>query len=66
MYILLFVLNAPYNYLGTYQDIHACTNAIREIYANKLNPSGQRDPQLYKTVDMYMKGSREFLCVKKG
>lgn len=44
----------------------ACQNAVREIYAQKINPPGQRLKELEQTIDLQIKGSKEYLCVKKG
>jgi hypothetical protein len=44
----------------------ACKNAIREIYAQRINPPGQRLKELEETIDLQIKVSKEYLCVKKG
>ena len=44
----------------------ACQSAIREIYAQKINPPGQRMKELETTIDLQVKTSKEYLCVKKG
>jgi hypothetical protein len=44
----------------------ACQSAIREIYAQKINPPGQRMKELEQTIDLQVKVSKEYLCVKKG
>ena len=56
------------SFLGDYNDLPSCQNAIREIYANRLNVPGQRNPELEKTIQLYMNTRAEFLCVpvKKG
>jgi hypothetical protein len=43
----------------------ACQNAIREIYAQKVNPPGQRLKELETTINLQVKTSKEYLCVKK-
>lgn len=44
----------------------SCQDAIREIYAQKVNPPGQRLKELEPTIDIQVKTSKEYLCVKKG
>jgi hypothetical protein len=44
----------------------ACQSAIREIYAQRVNPPGQRMKELEQTIDLQVKTSKEYLCVKKG
>lgn len=66
MFILLFVLNAPFVYLGDYKDLSACQNAMREIYAHRVNPPGQRLKELEPAIDTQVKHGKEFLCVKKA
>lgn len=44
----------------------ACQDAVREIYAQKINPPGQRLKELEQTIDLQVKNSKEYLCVKKG
>jgi hypothetical protein len=63
MYNLLFVLVAPFSYLGTYQDLQSCQFAIREMIAIRMNVPGQRSPELNKTIDILVQNSKEFLCV---
>lgn len=66
MWTLLFVLNAPFAYLGDYKDQASCQSAIREIYAHRINPPGQRLKELESSIDLQVKNNKEFLCVKKG
>lgn len=66
MYTLLFVLNLPFAYLGDYRDLSTCQAAIREIYAHRINPPGQRLKELEPSIDLQVKNGKEFLCVKKG
>jgi hypothetical protein len=66
MYVLLFVASVSPVYLGDYKDIVACQGAIREIYAQKLNVPGQRSTSLDSAIDLQLKNSRDYLCVKKG
>lgn len=66
MFTLLFVLNLPYAYLGDYKDQASCNAAIREIYAHRINPPGQRLKELESAIELQVKNGKEFLCVKKG
>lgn len=66
MYILLFVLNAPFAYMGDYKDLAMCQNAIKEIYLQRINPPGKRLPELNQTIEIQLTTSKEFLCVKKN
>lgn len=66
MYILLFVASLAPAFLGEYKDIVACQSAIREIYAQKLNVPNQRSATLDAAIDLQLKNSRDYLCVKKG
>jgi len=56
------------SFLGEYNDLPSCQYAIREIYANKLNVVGQRNPALDKAIQTQIDFQKEFLCVpvKKG
>jgi len=51
------------SFLGEYNDLPSCQYAIHEIYANKLNAAGQRNPEFEKTIQLYMANKTEFLCV---
>jgi hypothetical protein len=55
-------------FMGEYNDLASCQYAIHEIYATRLNPAGQRNPELEKTIQLYMATKTEFVCipVKKG
>jgi len=72
MYNLLYmvvVAQAPLTFfLGNYNDLPSCQNAIHEIYATRLNIPGQRLPELEKVIQMQMDLKKEFLCIplKKG
>ena len=66
MYILLFVASLSPSYLGEYKDLVSCQGAMREIYAQKLNVPGQRSANFDVTIDLLLKNSRDYLCVKKG
>ena len=66
---MVMVAQAPLMaFLGEYNDLPSCQYAIHEIYATRLNPAGQRNPELEKTIQLYMATKTEFLCVpvKKG
>jgi hypothetical protein len=66
---MVMVAQAPLTFfLGNYNDLPSCQNAIHEIYAARLNPAGQRNPELEKTIQLYMATKTEFVCipVKKG
>lgn len=66
MYALLFVaLTAP-AFMGDYRDLAACQAAVREIYAQRINPPGQRMKELDQSIDLTVRTSKEYLCVKKG
>lgn len=52
--------------MGEFKDQNTCQNAIREIYAQRLNAPNQRLKELEPTIDIQVKNSKEFLCVKKG
>ncbi len=49
-----------------FDSLSACQNAVREIYAQRVNPPGQRLKELEQTIDLQVKTSKEYLCVKKG
>lgn len=49
-----------------FDSLASCQNAVREIYAQKINPPGQRLKELEQTIDLQVKTSKEYLCVKKG
>ena len=72
MYNLIYmvvVAQAPLTFfLGNYNDLPSCQNAIHEIYATRLNVPGQRLPELEKVIQMQMDLKKEFLCIplKKG
>lgn len=66
MYTLLFVLNLPFAYLGDYKDLPTCQAAIREIFTHRINPPGERLKEFERTIDLQMKTSKEFICVKKS
>jgi len=72
MYNLIYmvvVAQAPLTFfLGNYNDLPSCQNAIHEIYATRLNIPGQRLPELEKVIQMQMDLKKEFLCIplKKG
>ena len=55
-------------FLGNYNDLSSCQNAIHDIYATRMNLPGQRNPELEKTIQIQMDLKKEFLCVpvKKG
>ena len=72
MYNLLYmvvVAQAPLTFfLGNYNDLPSCQNAIHEIYATRLNIPNQRNPDLEKSIQIQMDLKKEFVCipVKKG
>jgi hypothetical protein len=72
MYNLIYmvvVAQAPLTFfLGNYNDLPSCQNAIHEIYATRLNVPNQRNPDLEKSIQIQMDLKREFVCipVKKG
>lgn len=49
-----------------FDSLTSCQNAVREIYAQKINPPGQRLKELEQAIDLQVKNSKEYLCVKKG
>lgn len=49
-----------------FDSLNACQNAIREIHSQRVNPPGQRLKELEPVIDLQMKTSREYLCVKKS
>lgn len=55
-------------FLGNYNDLPSCQNAIHEIYATRLNVPGQRNSDLEKSIQIQMELKKEFVCVpvKKG
>jgi hypothetical protein len=66
---MVVVAQAPLTFfLGNYNDLPSCQNAIHEIYATKLNVPGQRNPELEKVIQIQMDLKKEFVCipVKKG
>jgi len=66
---MVMVAQAPLTFfLGNYNDLPSCNNAIHEIYATRLNLPGQRSPDLEKSIQIQMDLKREFVCipVKKG
>jgi hypothetical protein len=66
MWTLLFVLAGPPAYLGDYKDYPTCRNAIREILAHRINPPNQRLKEFEVVIDLQLKETKEFLCVKKS
>jgi hypothetical protein len=66
---MVMVAQAPLTFfLGNYNDLPSCQNAIHEIYATRLNVPGQRNPELEKSIQIQMDLKKEFVCipVKKG
>ena len=66
---MVMVAQAPMTFfLGNYNDLPSCQNAIHEIYATRLNVPGQRNPELEKSIQIQMELKKEFVCipVKKG
>jgi len=66
---MVIVAQAPLTFfLGNYNDLPSCQNAIHEIYATRLNVPGQRNPELEKSIQIQMDLKKEFVCipVKKG
>ena len=66
---MVMVAQAPLTFfLGNYNDLPSCQNAIREIYATRLNVPGQRNLDLEKSIQIQMDLKKEFICipVKKG
>jgi hypothetical protein len=66
---MVIVAQAPLTFfLGNYNDLPSCQNAIHEIYATRLNVPGQRNPELEKVIQIQMDLKKEFVCipVKKG
>ena len=72
MYNLLYMVVVAQSqmtfFLGSYNDLNSCQNAIHEIYATRLNVPGQRNPELEKSIQIQMDLKKEFVCipVKKG
>jgi len=72
MYNLLYMVVVAQSqmtfFLGSYNDLNSCQNAIHEIYATRLNLPNQRNPDLEKIIQKQMELNREFVCipVKKG
>ena len=66
MYNLLYIAN--FVFLGTYADLPSCQNALYEIYATRMNPAGQRLPEIDKNIQNNLKFDKSFVCVpvKKG
>ena len=66
MYNLLFIAN--FAFMGTYADLPSCQNALYEIYATRMNPAGQRLPEIDKNIQNNLKFEKSFVCVpvKKG
>ena len=64
-YILISMILSN-GWTAEFDSMNSCQNAIREIYAQKVNPPGQRLKELEGTIDLQMKTSKEYLCVKKG
>lgn len=62
------VLVSTMAFLGTYADMPSCQNAIREIFAQKMNPPGQRLPELEESINLRVSVQKTYLCVpaKKG
>ena len=66
---MVMVAQAPLTFfLGNYNDLPSCQNAIHEIYATRLNIPNQRNPDLEKSIQIQMDLKKEFVCipVKKG
>ena len=66
---MVMVAQAPLTFfLGNYNDLPSCQNAIHEIYATRLNVPGQRNSELEKVIQIQMDLKKEFVCipVKKG
>jgi hypothetical protein len=66
---MVVVAQAPLTFfLGNYNDLPSCQNAIHEIYATRLNIPNQRNPDLEKSIQIQMDLKKEFVCipVKKG
>jgi len=61
MYTLIFVSSMAL--LGTYDDLPSCQNAIREIFAQKMNPPGQRLPMLDESINLRVSIQKTHLCV---
>jgi hypothetical protein len=51
--------------LGTYDSLHSCEHAIREIYAQKMNPPNQRLKELEESIDFRAKNQKIYMCVPK-
>ena len=66
MYNLLYIAN--FVFMGTYADLPSCQNALYEIYATRMNPAGQRLPEIDKNIQNNLKFEKSFVCVpvKKG
>jgi len=66
---MVMIAQAPLTFfLGNYNDLPSCQNAIHEIYSTRLNVPGQRNPELEKSIQIQMDLKKEFVCVpvKKG
>ncbi len=50
-------------YLGTYANLASCQNAIYEILAVKANPTGQRLPEVEKSIQAQLAVNRSFACI---
>jgi hypothetical protein len=67
MWTLLFVLNGMTPaYLGDYKDFPTCRAAVREIISLRLNPPNQKLKELESVIDLQLKETKEFLCIKKN
>ena len=61
---MVMVAQAPLTFfLGNYNDLPSCQNAIHEIYATRLNVPGQRNPELEKVIQIQMDLKKEFVCI---
>jgi hypothetical protein len=66
MKFILISLIVANGWSAEFDNLASCQNAVREIYAQKINPPGQRLKELDQTIDLQVKTSREYLCVKKS
>ena len=64
MYALVFILvGAQPAFLGNYANLNSCQNAVREIYAGRMNPTGELLPNVDKSINSLIKNKKEFICI---
>ena len=50
-------------FLGAYADMPSCQNARYEIVATRLNPVGQRLPELEKSIQISLQYDKTLICI---